>query len=545
MSRSSKVVVGLVLVTALAATPVAAGEEQVVGSPDIDASVADNRFGPSERGTLDVVLSNSGDVTRGGPAEYTERVKTARNVRVSIDDGGTPIDVKTGTVTLGAVQDGVPRTASFGIETPETLEPGTYEIPVEIRYDSTRVVEYLETATPPGYTSPSYSDFERSVTETVDIVVERDPRFEVVSERATNLYAGDTGTYELTVRNVGDETATDATVRLRSGSRNIAFGPLTNPRPSTSVSASEVAPGETATVSAKINADTETTKGEYPVAARVSFFNQNGVEDISDNLSTEVAVGNERSFRIENLETEGMRVGENDVFVSGEVVNEGPAPAYNAVVSVSSEGAITPTGPESAVGTLSPEESKPVRFRLAVPEDAEPGNRSLSFGVEYENENGDIRRSDTPVRKSVSVGEEVDDFEITGIDTSITAGGTAQLRVDVRNTGEYAVEDANAKVFLNDPLSSSDNSAFLGEMEAGETKTAVFTLSATGDAISKDYDASMQVRYEDRTGDTELADGMSFGIPVAESSGGIPTVYVVGVVLVVVVAAGVFVYTRR
>ncbi|MFP4188376.1 MAG: COG1361 S-layer family protein [Halobacteriales archaeon] len=540
-----KALVALILVTALAAVPAVTAEEQVVGSPEIDVSVADNRFGPSDRGTLDVVLSNSGDVTNGGPAEYEERVKTARNVRVSIDEGNAPIDVKTGTVTLGAVEDGVPRTASFGIETGESVEPGRYEIPVEIEYDSTRVVEYLETASSPGYTGPRYSDFDRSVTETVEIVVESEPRFDVVSENSSNLYAGDSGMYELTVRNVGDETARDATVRLTSGSRNIAFGPLTNPRGSTSVSASDIAPGETATVSAKINADTETTEGEYPVTARVGFDNSNGVNDISDNLSTDIFVDDERSFRLENLETKSLRVGEDDVVVTADVVNEGPAPAYNAVVTVSDEGSITPTGPESAVGTLSPGESKNVEFRLAVSEDAEPGNRSLAFGVEYENEEGDLRSTETPVRERVTVGEERDDFEVVDVETSVTAGGSNELRVDVRNTGDSKVEDANAKVFLNDPLSSSDNSAFLGEMDVGETRTAVFTVSATGDAVAKEYAGSLEVRYEDGSGDTELSDGISFGIPVAESSGGIPTAYVVAGVLVLVIAGGVFVYTRR
>jgi hypothetical protein len=237
--------------------------------------------------------------------------------------------------------------------------------------------------------------------------------------------------------------------------------------------------------------------------------------------------------------------GENGVTVTGTVVNTGPAPAYNTVVSLSSQGEITATGPESAVGDLAPNGSSRADFRLAVSEDAEPGNRSLTFGVEYENEDGDVRTTETPVRKSVTVGEEVDDFEVVGVDTSVTAGGSGELRVDVRNTGGETVEDSNAKVFLNDPLSSSDNSAFLGEMEPGETKTAVFTVSATGDAVAKEYAASMEVRYDDATGDTGLADGMSFGLPVSSSSGGVPPAYV-GVALVVfIIAGGVFFYTRR
>lgn len=541
------VVIGIAVVAVVAATPVVAGEEQVVGSPDIDVSVTDNRFSPSERATLNVVVSNSGDIRMGGPAEYTQRVKTARNVRVSIDEGRLDgsIDVKTGTVVLGAVQDGAPRSATFGIETDGSMEPGRYEIPIKIEYDSTRVVEYLKTAQPPGYTSPEYTDFDREITETVEIVVEREPRFEIVSVSAPGLYAGDTSTVGVTLRNIGDETARDATVRLSSGSRNLAFGPLTNPRGMASVSAGEISPGETTTVSAKINAGTETVPGDYPVTARVGFTNENGVDDVSDNLSTQVSVDDERQFRIENLETENLRVGENDVSVTGRLVNLGPGAAANAVATVSSQGSITATGPESAVGDLGPNGSAPVEFTLAVSEDGEPGNRSLSFGVKYENENGDLRTLETPIRRTVTVGEEIDRFKVVDVETSVAAGESDELRLDVRNTGGYAVEDANAKIFVNSPLSSSDNSAFLGEMEPGETKTAVFTVSATGDAISKEYDGSLEVRYDDPSGNTELAGGVTFGLPVSESSGGVPLTYIVAGVIVLLVSGGVFVYTRR
>jgi hypothetical protein len=226
-------------------------------------------------------------------------------------------------------------------------------------------------------------------------------------------------------------------------------------------------------------------------------------------------------------------------------VNTGAATARNVVVTVSSEGSITATGSQSAIGDLEPEESKPVRFTVAVAEDAEPGSRSLSFGVEYENDEGDLRTADEPVRKPVSVGEELDSFEVVSVDTSVSAGGGDTVEVEIRNNGENNVSAVNAKMFVNDPLSSSDNSAFLDEMEPGETKTAVFRVSATGDAVPKEYDASLELRYEDRTGETELADGISFGVPVAESSGGLPIPFVVAGLVVVVASGGIFVYRRR
>jgi hypothetical protein len=562
-------VVALVSVPYVGAQSAVTGDSQVVGSPDIDVSVTDNRLGTGEVEELTVTLSNSGDIRRGGPQVFQERVKTARNVRVSIDEEelDAPIDVKTGTVVLGDVADGQPRTATFRVETEEDAEPGRYSVPIRVEYVSTLLVDYLKTSTPPGYTSPSYrGENEETVMKEAEVVFESEPRFDVVSESASGLYAGDTGNFEVTVRNTGDETARDATVRFESGSTNLGFGSLSNPRNSATVSAggaggdvevvdgeveavagegSDIAPGESATVSVKMNAVSEATPGFYPVSVSVEYLNQNGVEEVSDSIRTQVQVGEERRFSIEDLQTESLRVDENDAVVTGNVVNTGAATARNVVVTVSSEGSITATGSQSAVGDLEPEESKPVRFTVAVAEDAEPGSRSLTFNVEYENDEGDLRTADEPVRKPVSVGEELDSFEVVGVDTSVSAGGGDTVEVEIRNNGENNVSAVNAKMFVNDPLSSSDNSAFLDDMEPGETKTAVFRVSATGDAVPKEYDASLELRYEDRTGETELTDGISFGVPVAESSGGLPIPFVVAGLVVVAASGGIFVYRRR
>jgi hypothetical protein len=559
------------------------GEGQVLGSPDIEVSVTDNRLETGEVQELTVTLSNSGDIRRGGPQVFQERVKMARNVRVSLEEEAidAPIDVKTGTVVLGDVADGRPRTATFRVETSEDVKVGRYRIPVQIEYTSTRLVEYFKIPTPPGYTNPRYrGEREKTIVEEVEVVFESEPRFDVVSDTASGLYAGDTGIFKLKIRNTGDKAANDTTVLLESGSEGVAFGPLENPRKSASVSvskpdsgdpsvteynlaprgsgsdpgseitptrpeSSDLAPGESETVSVKMNAGDEVTPGIYPVSVRVEYFNENGVEDTSERIQTQVRVGRERRFKIEDLRTESLRVDENDGVVRGKIVNTGTATARNVVVTLSSKGTITATGPEAAVKDLKSGESKSVRFDLAVAEDAEPGNRSLTFNVEYENDDGDIRKLDDPVRKTVTVGEEVDEFEILHVNTSVNAGGSSTVKVEIRNTGGYTTEDANAKMFVNDPLSSSDNSAFLGDMEPNETETAVFKITATGEAIPKEYDASLEVRYDDRTGDMELTDGMSFGIPVGESSGGIPLPFIVAGVIVTMASGAVFVYQRE
>jgi hypothetical protein len=265
---------------------------------------------------------------------------------------------------------------------------------------------------------------------------------------------------------------------------------------------------------------------------------------------------------VENVETERLRVGEDDVVVTGEIVNHGPAPASNAVVKLAAGSSAGPSGAsggappaaarspvqvtnaESGVGTLEPGESQPVRFTLAVSEDAEPGSQTLNFVVDYENSDGDLRQSTSPIRKSVEVGAERDQFTVVDVETSVSAGSADTLTVTVENTGDTTVRDANAKLFVNDPLNAPDNSAFLGELEPGETTTATFEVAAAGEAQTKAYAGSLEIRYEDGSGDSELADGMQVGVPVAPASGGLPFAYVGLGLGVVVLTGGVYVWRR-
>jgi hypothetical protein len=545
----------------------AQGDQQVIGQPALELSAPDNRFGPSERGALTVVVSNGGDVRKGGPGSFTNRVTTARNVRVSVveEQVDAPIEFKSGTVLLGSVTTQRPATATFQLETGEDLEPGTYRIPVRLQYDYTRIVTYEQG--PRGVEDPDFSDSHRDTTAYVEVVVERQSQF-AVDSAVTDLYAGDTGTANVSVTNTGTETARDATLQLTSQSPSVYFGPQTNPQQSTTVFVSELAPGESANASVEVGATAETTPGNYPVEAHVVYENDNGVTTKSDPMPTNVSVGAERRFSVENLQTERLRVGEEDVVVTAEIVNHGPAPASNAVVKLSagsssggpassgapgsdpgvapsaSPGPVTVTSAESSVDTLEPGDSQPVRFRLAVSEDAEPGSQTLNFVVEYENSDGDLRRSTSPIRESVAIGSERDQFTVVDVETGVTAGGSDTLTVTLENTGDETVSDANAKLFVNDPLSAPDNSAFLGTVEPGETTTATFSVEAASEAQVKAYAGSVEVRYEDESGDTRLADGIQVGVPVAPNSGGLPLTYIGLGLGVAVLSGGVYTWRR-
>ncbi|MFC6989451.1 CARDB domain-containing protein [Haloplanus sp. GCM10025708] len=521
------------------AVPVLA-DDSVYGEPDLSLSVADDTFRASETATLSIDVTNDGQIYQGGPAKYEQQVQTARNVQMKIleDRIDAPIDVKTGTVAIGSIPEASTAPFEFALELGQ-VQPGTYRIPVEVSYKHVRAVTYSDTE------QPEYVWLENDERKYVTIRVEDRPQFEVVSEGSNSLFAGDTGTLSFSLKNTGTREARAASVRLSSKAPEVFFGNPSNQQRTTSLYVPSLAPGETTNLSVQVGATGDVSPGEYPIETVVAYQNQNDVTERSDALTTGVTVRPERTFAIDDLRTQNFRVGESEARITGDVVNAGEGVARNVVVRLRTNGPMTPTNGESAVGDLEPGESKRVSFTTAISEDAQPGTNSFAFTVEYENAEGDVRTAGNPVRKSISIGEERDPFRVVGVNTSVTPGGTADLRVRLQYLGDDPVSATNAKLFVSDPLSSSDDGAYLGTVEPNETTTATFRVSAASGALVKSYAASVEVRYDEPDGDTKFTDGLSLGVPVSESESGPPVLPIAVVVGLVVLGAGAYLYRRR
>lgn len=537
--RREIVLLVLALVLVVPATPVVA-ENSVYGNPEVSLSVSDDTFKASEAATLSVVASNDGRIQQGGPAQYEEKIKTAQNVRLTVleDQIDAPIDVKTGTIVRGSIPGSSTSTFDFNVEIGNAT-PGTYDIPVRVEYKHVRAVTYSDTEQPEYIWSTI--DERKDVT----ITVEDRPQFDVVSEGNNAVFAGDTGSLSFTLENTGTRTANAASVQLSTQSGSLYFGSPSNAQGETSLYVPTLDPGETTTVSAQVGAGSETSPGEYPVNAVVSYENQNGVTEQSDTLTTGVQVRPERSFELRDVSTENFRVDENEARINATVVNTGPGDARNVAVQLGQTSTVTATNGESSVGDLAVGESAPVSFTVTIPASAEPGTNTFPFTVQYENADGDVRTTDTPIRKSISIGPERDPFTVTNVSTGVSPGGSDSVTVGIRYNGAEPVSATNAKIFVSDPISTSDDGAYLGTMQPGETTNATFTVSAGSGALTKAYAASIEVRYDDTDGDTKYTDGLPIGIPVSPSSGGLPVPLPVIVVAVLVVAGGAYVLYRR
>jgi hypothetical protein len=517
----------------------------VTGNPELSHSVADDTFRANEEARLTVVASNDGNIENGGVGRFEEQVQTARSVQMSVREGQVDdaIDVKTGTVTTGSIGPGGTAQFGFDLEIGEA-EPGTYTIPVEVSYRHARAVVFDET--PSGPAEIEYTWLDETKTVDLQIRIEERSTFEIVSEETNRLFAGDTGSMALTIENTGSRTAANASVRLASGASGVFFGNPSNPSAETGVFLRSLDPGETRRVSVQVGATNDLTPGEYPVEAVVAYRDENDIGQRSDTLTTGVTVRGERTFSMSDVETSSFRVDESEATISGRITNTGPATAENVVVRMRDHGTVTPTNGEAAVGTLEAGESAEVTFTADIAADAEPGSNSFAFDVEYENADGDVLTAPNRIRRTAVIEPERDRFEVSNVSTTVTPGGTARLAADVRYVGDDPVSAVNARLFTSDPLSTSDDGAFLGEMESGETTTATFRISATNDAIPKQYASSIEVRYDEPDGDTRFTDGMSIGVPVNEPSGGPPVPpLAIGVVVVLAVIGGVVWYRRR
>lgn len=529
--------VALVLLSA-AAPALAAEYAEVIGSPDIDLYAPNNTLDAGERTQLQVTVANSGDTTKNGPTQFTDRVTTARSTSIEVEAGDAPVDVETGRIPVGAVtteQPSGPFTVDLTVD--EDAEPGTYRLPVTVRYEYTHQVDYTESEQ--GPTDVSYTDFDREVTKRLTVRIEDGARFEIV-DVSSDAQVGTTGPIRLTLRNTGNQDARDATVTLRTLSGEVTFGQ--------SASASRhVGPwtaGENRTVSYRATVAPDAAAEQYALRANVSYNDPSGQSHRSKALSTGVTPAPEQSFALADTRA-SLRVGSEGT-VSGRVRNEGPRPVDDAVLVLQANSAnVHPQETEYAIGDLAPGQEEPFSFPVEVSDEADAGARQFSYVVRYDDAENDQRESGA-LNDRVDVGEKRSTFTVEPTDASVDAGSSAVVTVEVTNNGEETLRDVEAKAFADSPLSLSDDTAFVPALDPGESAELKFRISSSGNALEKTYGISMDFRYEASDGDTKLSDSYDVPVTVTGGDGGsLPFGVFAGVLVVGVGAVGSYVWVRR
>lgn len=499
VSRLATLVAAALLVSLVAATgPAAAAED-----PRFEIIVGQTTVPPGRATDLAVTLVNDAD-------EPDDRVETAVAVSATMRAGDTPFEVTTGTRTLGALRDGQPTPVHFGIDAPQDVPAGTYHLPIDVTYE--------------------YEGDERaSTTVYATVRVRERARFAVV-DATDDVRVGADGLVNVTIENVGEAAAGDATVEVAAGSPALSVGGAQ----ASSRYAGEWAPGERKTLTYEVAAKPTAEPRSTSLSATVRY-DDDGAPRHSVPLSVPVSLAPDRRFDLA-VTNASLRAGRDGALTLA-VTNVGEDAASDVELEwIGRSSDVHPDRTGAGIGALAPGETATATFPVTASADAAPGTRRFVFRVAYDQPDGD-RFTSRPFGAQVDVAPETDRFAFAVVNATVPAGESRRARLTVRNVGGEALTAVDAKAYTDAPFEVTDGAAFVGDLAPGEERTIAFGVDVPDDAAGKRYPLSVDVQYETPDGDTELSRTYDVPVTVGPSTGP-PTTLLVGGGLVGVLVLG-------
>jgi len=524
-------VAGLLFLSAAVAPVV--GVQQVIGSPDIDVFSPDNEMRPGEEVSLSVYLSNSGRLRQSGPAEYVDRVTTARGLTFTVTDGNAPLDVTTGRYPVGSLPEGTAGPFPISITVAEDAPPGTYRLPVRVRYTYTLMVDY--STSPPDFVD-SIHDRRSYLT----VVVRDAPRFEVVNT-TSNVGVGGRGIVSVTVENVGTDPARDATLQVDSPSDEVFLGTRST---SSRAYTGTWNPGERRTFEFAVRTTTDAVVREYPLTAQVTYRDRDGIQRTSRELTTGFTPLPEQTFAVSNLST-SLYVGEPGT-VRGTLRNTGPRPVADAVlVYTSANPNLQPVDREVALGRLAPGERRDFAYEVTVSERATATTQPVNLSVRYRDGRGNQQVSD-PLEPSVTVAPERTWLAVTPESNTFTVDSDNRLTVRIRNVERVPLRNVVARLSVDAPFETESRVAYVDELQPNVSATLAFELTVSEDAVPTQSSVRLNVTADRPDGETIRLDAYDVPVTVADETGPTDvTVLVAGSLAALALLVGGWLWLRR
>jgi len=490
---------------------------EVRGSPELQASLPDDTVTPGSDTTLQVTVTNAGTLRTGERPDLDGKVTTARGVDVSLDGGGTPIDVDTGTRSIGRLRAGDQGRLGFDVTVPDDAAPGTYTL------DLTATYEYYGTIDTDG----SDTEYvERTRRRHFDLRVEVDDRasFAVV-DTDTDVRVGAVGTVNVTMRNVGSEAANATRVRLSSASAGLRFDDAAD----SGRFAGDWAPGETRTLSYRVAAAPDAAPQRYAATAVATFEDEDGVAVESDPLALGVVPRPEQTFSVVGAERDVAVDDEGTVSVT--LRNDGPVAVTDATVTLrSGHPDLRVAGGANAtrvVGAWAPGERRTVTYEVRATERAEPRNYSLPVSVAYRDADGD-RATDRVGPLGVTPAAERTILAVEPVNATLGIDTENAVRVRIRNVGDERLTDVRARLAVAEPYESHNPTSYVDSLAPGESATLTFELTTPEDGVATHDAIPLAVSADEPDGDRVTHDGYFVPVTITDAGGTARLLSIVG-----------------
>lgn len=211
------------------------------------------------------------------------------------------------------------------------------------------------------------------------------------------------------------------------------------------------------------------------------------------------------------------------------------------------------TAPQSAGTLVSGEVSQPLQFEIKVLDDAAAGKYPLNLNLTYQYQK-DVQVDGEATSNQIDYNmlyQEIEekhiifitikkeaDFEVTNVDSELLPDSSGLLRITFKNTGEETASIATARLRLSDPLSSTDHTAFFGDLKPDDEIVAVFRIDVDADASYKTYSIKTEIEYEDSEGNTRISDTIYVPAQVSKPpESGFQNPLLFGAVIIIIILA--------
>jgi hypothetical protein len=259
-------------------------------------------------------------------------------------------------------------------------------------------------------------------------------------------------------------------------------------------------------------------------------------KEVNETIDLPVRIKPEVYVSVESFSAEHLNAG-NEGYLVMQLKNTGHVNATSAVVKIARNGnsPVIPTDSSIYVGDFPINGTIETRFKLSISREAGDQSYPLDVFLVYEDESGEILTSKVttigvPVKGKIS-------FVVTTDPEPITAGDKQVIEVTYQNKGSGTAYSAQSRISAVDPFTSSDDTAFLGDLGPGETAVARYEVSADESATSKEYGLDSEIQYRDALGNSQISDTMKVRVTVEEPSP-VLSILLIVVLIGAIIAAG-------
>lgn len=166
------------------------------------------------------------------------------------------------------------------------------------------------------------------------------------------------------------------------------------------------------------------------------------------------------------------------------------------------------------IGDWDEGENRTIEVAMQAAPTADTAEYPVQATVSYEDSDGNPAQS-APVTFGVTPNEQTSDLSVVSVSSDVPVGGTGNVSVTLENNGEDATDAVvNLQSLSGDLLfgQTPNTSRYVGDWDAGETRTIEVTMQAAPTADTTKYPIQASVSYEDSDGNQAQLGLATFGV---------------------------------